>query len=202
MRSSVLRRIAIGAVVGTAAVVLIGGWVGLAAGIAAGAATFGWYDRLAAAKVSSEDRRAAADLPFACDLLAAAMRAGAPPDVASRCVARAVGGPLGARLDRVHRALRLGAGGDEAWSYLGPVDGAHRVIQAAVRSGHSGAAFAGALQRVADDVRSDRLIALDTAARRAGVLIVLPLGLCFLPAFVLSGLVPVIVAVLGDALSP
>jgi len=31
---------------------------------------------------------------------------------------------------------------------------------------------------------------------------VLPLGLCFLPAFVLAGLVPVIVAVLGDVLSP
>ena len=33
------------------------------------------------------------------------------------------------------------------------------------------------------------------------MLIVLPLGLCFLPAFVLAGLVPVIVAVLGDVLS-
>jgi len=29
---------------------------------------------------------------------------------------------------------------------------------------------------------------------------VLPLGLCFLPAFVLAGIAPVIVAVLGDAL--
>ena len=38
------------------------------------------------------------------------------------------------------------------------------------------------------------------AARRSGVLIVLPLGLCFLPAFVLAGLVPVVVAVLGDVL--
>ena len=71
-----------------------------------------------------------------------------------------------------------------------------------MRSQHSGAAFAGSLQRVADDLRADRLIAADAAGRRAGVLIVLPLGLCFLPAFVLAGLVPVIVAVLGDVLSP
>jgi pilus assembly protein TadC len=71
-----------------------------------------------------------------------------------------------------------------------------------VRSQHSGAAFAGSLQRVADDLRSDSLIATEAAARRAGVLIVLPLGLCFLPAFVLAGLVPVIAAVLGGVLSP
>ena len=82
-----------------------------------------------------------------------------------------------------------------------PAPAPARLAQAAVRSQHSGAAFAGSLHRVADDLRADRLIAADAAARRAGVLIVLPLGLCFLPAFVLAGLVPVIVAVLGDVLS-
>ncbi|HEU4425315.1 MAG TPA: type II secretion system F family protein, partial [Pilimelia sp.] len=64
----------------------------------------------------------------------------------------------------------------------------------------SGGALAGAFTRVADDLRADRAVAAEAAARRAGVLIVLPLGLCFLPAFVLAGLVPVIVAVLGDVL--
>ncbi|HEX7746632.1 MAG TPA: secretion system protein, partial [Micromonosporaceae bacterium] len=54
--------------------------------------------------------------------------------------------------------------------------------------------------RVADDLRADRAAAAEAAARRAGVLVVLPLGLCFLPAFILAGLVPVIVAVLGDVL--
>ncbi|PWU49675.1 secretion system protein, partial [Micromonospora globispora] len=56
------------------------------------------------------------------------------------------------------------------------------------------------LTRLADDLRADRSTAAEAAARRAGVLIVLPLGLCFLPAFILAGLVPVIVAVLGDVL--
>ncbi|PSK61713.1 hypothetical protein B0E53_06380 [Micromonospora sp. MH33] len=70
----------------------------------------------------------------------------------------------------------------------------------ATRSSSSGAALAGALTRLADDLRSDRSTAAEAAARRAGVLIVLPLGLCFLPAFILAGLVPVIVAVLGDVL--
>jgi len=70
--------------------------------------------------------------------------------------------------------------------------------------GASGQESVHAHARLMDDVifSLTRLIAADAAARRAGVLIVLPLGLCFLPAFVLAGLVPVIVAVLGDVLSP
>ena len=78
--------------------------------------------------------------------------------------------------------------------------GAERLAAAALRSANSGAALAGALTRLADDLRADRATAAEASARRAGVLIVLPLGLCFLPAFILAGLVPVIVAVLGDVL--
>lgn len=202
MRSSALRRVGAGTVAGIAVVVLLGGWWGVAAGAIVGVATVRWYDRFATARRSPDDRQATADLPFACDLLAAVLTAGTPPDLAARCVGRALGGPLGARLDRVHRALRLGSPADEAWSYLGDIDGSSRLVQAAVRSQHSGAAFAGSLHRVAEDLRHDRLVATEAAARRAGVLIVLPLGLCFLPAFVLAGLVPVVVAVLGGALSP
>ena len=202
MRSSIGRRVVAGAVGGLAVAMLLGGWWGVVVGVAVGIATVRWYDRFATARRSPDDRRAAADLPFACDLLAAVLKAGTPPDLAARCVGRALGGPLGARLDRVHRALRLGSPADEAWSYLGDIDGAARLVSAAVRSQHSGAAFAGSLHRVAEDLRHDRLAATEAAARRAGVLIVLPLGLCFLPAFVLAGLVPVVVAVRGGALSP
>ncbi len=189
-----------------ALVQLVGGWVGTVLGAVLGpilgVAASRWLARQPSRRAVAEERQVAGDLPFAADLLAAALRAGASPDVAARCVATAVGGPVGQRLGRVERALRLGAPADQAWSYLGRADGAARIVQAAVRSQHSGAAFAGALHRLADDLRADRLIAADAAGRRAGVLIVLPLGLCFLPAFVLAGLVPVVVAVLGDVLSP
>jgi pilus assembly protein TadC len=180
----------------------IGGWLGFVLGPVLAGAAYVWLARRPNREHADEDRCVTADLPFAADLLGAALRAGATPDSAARSVGSAVGGPIGDRLARVDRALRLGASAEEAWSYLGEVEGGKRVIQAAVRSQHSGAAFAGSLYRVADDLRADRLIAADAAARRAGVLIVLPLGLCFLPAFVLAGLVPVIVAVLGDVLSP
>jgi pilus assembly protein TadC len=74
------------------------------------------------------------------------------------------------------------------------------MVDTIVRSAESGAAMARALERLADDLRGSRAIAVEAAAARVGVLIVLPLGLCFLPAFVLAGIVPVIVAVLGGVL--
>jgi pilus assembly protein TadC len=74
------------------------------------------------------------------------------------------------------------------------------MVSAATRSADSGAALAAAFERLADDQRSGRTATADAAARRAGVLIVLPLGLCFLPAFVFAGVLPVIVAVLGGVL--
>ncbi len=196
------RRLAVSCLAGLAAAVVVGGWVGLVAGPLAAMALHRWLRRLPSPAQAAHDRRMAADLPFAADLLAAALRAGAAPDIAARCAGRALGGPLGERLLLVDRALGLGAPAEEAWSYLAESAAAQRVFRAAVHSQHSGAAFAGSLQRVADDLRAEQLIAADAAGRRAGVLIVLPLGLCFLPAFVLAGLVPVIVAVLGDVLSP
>jgi len=46
-----------------------------------------------------------------------------------------------------------------------------------------------------------RRSAARTAAARLGVRLVLPLGACFLPAFVLIGLVPVLLALGIDLLS-
>ncbi|MFG2053998.1 type II secretion system F family protein [Micromonospora sp. NPDC048930] len=183
-----------------AALVLVGGWAGLIAGVLTGVAADRLLRRIEPRTARERRLREAADLPLAADLLAAALRAGAPVDRSVLAVAEALGGPLADRLGRVGRTLELGGTAAESWAHLHPVSGAERLAAAAIRSSDSGAALAGALTRLADDLRSDRAAAAEATARRAGVLIVLPLGLCFLPAFILAGLVPVIVAVLGDVL--
>ncbi|MFR9775996.1 type II secretion system F family protein [Micromonospora sp. MS34] len=183
-----------------ATLVLVGGWPGLFAGVLAGVVADRLLRRFEPRAARARRLREAADLPLAADLLAAALRAGAPVDRSVLAVAEALGGPLADRLGRVGRTLELGGTASESWAHLHPVCGAERLAAAAIRSSDSGAALAGALTRLADDLRSDRATAAEAAARRAGVLIVLPLGLCFLPAFILAGLVPVIVAVLGDVL--
>ena len=186
---------------GVAGIALAGAWWGAAIGLVIGAGCGWWLAGQPTAADRASQRLFAADLPFAVELVAAALRAGAAPDSAVRVVAEAVGGPVGLRFARVERALRLGAPAAEAWSYLGDSDPAIRVARAARRSDHSGAALASALVRIADDLRTDGSLAAEAMARRAGVLIVLPLGLCFLPAFMLTGLVPVIVAIIGGVLS-
>lgn len=184
---------------GLTVLLLIGNWFGLLVGLAAAVG----LDRVLRRLPLPADRRqrqAAAELPLAADLLAVVLRSGAPVDQAVGAVAQALAGPLGDQLGRVAQALALGATPADAWQELAPVAGAGRLVRTAVRGAEHGSAMAGALLRLADDLRADRAIAAEAAARRAGVLIVLPLGLCFLPAFILAGLMPVIVAVLGDVL--
>ena len=199
-RGSRLSQSGAGVASGLAVVVLIGRWWAIPVGLIVGTAVARYLRRRTPAVVREARRQAIADLPLGADLLAAALRTGAPVDRAAAAVADALGGPLGERLGRTARSLRLGGGAGEAWAHLSDVPGADRLITAAVRSSASGGALAGALTRLADDLRADRTVAAEAAARRAGVLIVLPLGLCFLPAFLLAGLVPVVVAVLGDVL--
>ncbi|MET7467242.1 type II secretion system F family protein [Micromonospora sp. NPDC005222] len=188
------------ALAGIAVAVVVGGVTGVFLGLPAGVAADRLLRRIEPRAARERRLREAVDLPLAADLLAAALRAGAPVDRSVLAVAEALGGPLADRLGRVGRTLQLGGDPGEAWAHLSAVTGAEPVVAAAVRSSNSGAALARALTRLADDLRAERSTAAEAAARRAGVLIVLPLGLCFLPAFILAGLVPVIVAVLGDVL--
>jgi pilus assembly protein TadC len=194
------RRRLVGLLGGLAVAVLVGGWPGVLVGLGTAVLLVRYLGRLEPAHLRRERERAGLDLPYAADLVAAALRAGLPTEQAVRVVAEALGGPLGVRLDRVAGALGLGVAPVDAWRPLHDLPAGTRVAAAAVRSADSGAALAGALARLADDVRAARLATVEAAAHRAGVLVVLPLGLCFLPAFVVAGIVPVIVAVLGDVL--
>jgi len=185
---------------GLAAGVLVGGWAGLVVGAVVAGLLNRYLGRLEPASRREERERAALDLPYAADLLAAALRAGLPTDRAVREVADALGGPVGVRLGRVAGSLGLGLAPARAWEPVHDLPAGSRLAAAVARSADSGAALAGGFARLADDLRTGRLAVAETAAQRAAVLVVLPLGLCFLPAFIVAGTVPVIVAVLGDVL--
>src|SRR5690606_16324875 len=191
-------RVAAG-LVAVAVGLVAGGWWGVPLAVVTGLTVDRVLRRLESPESRARRKREAADLPLCADLLAVALRGGIPVARAAAAVAEALPGSLGERLGRVARLLQLGASPAEAWRELAPVAGADRLIRTAVRSAEHGAALSGALSRLADDLRADQAASAEATARRAGVLIVLPLGLCFLPAFVLAGLVPVIVAVLGDS---
>lgn len=189
-------------VVGSAGAIgaFVGGAAGVVAGLLALAGGAVALRRMESGASRREREQAVADLPIAADLLSAALRAGAPPEHAAMVVGEALGGPVGIRLVRVARALRLGATPEAAWRHVADVPGGDRMAGAATRSAERGSALTRALDHQASDLRAVRVAAADAAAHRVGVLVVLPLGLCFLPAFLLAGVVPVVVAVLGDVL--
>ena len=197
-RRSLVRLTAV--LVGLVVVLLVPGWLGLVVGAVAGYLADRAIRRLEPADVRRAREHARADLPYAVDLLAAVLASGAPPAIAAAEVGAALGAPLGTHLDSAGRALALGAAPSDAWQVLHVAPGGDRVAAAMVRGSESGAALAGSLRRLADDLRSSQLTSLEAATQRAGVLVVLPLGLCFLPAFIASGLVPVVLSMLGSAM--
>lgn len=170
-------------------------------GLVASAGSVLWLlGQRGAAAARRQAQGVAAELPSAADLLATCLSSGAPPAEALQTVAEATLGPLADRLLQVAGALRLGAGPEDAWGPIHRGDPVAPLARAFIRSDATGAPIAETMTAVADDQRRVARWTAETAARRAGVLAVGPLALCFLPAFVLTGVVPVIVAVAGDVL--
>jgi len=134
------------------------------------------------------------------DVLAACLTAGMATAAATAAAAALAPPGLADQLTRAAHLLALGAGSDRAWSDPGTAGDRHGAVLArlARRSASSGAALAGSVTELADQVRVDAGAAADAAAERASVLIAGPLGLCYLPAFICLGIVPVVAGLAGD----
>jgi pilus assembly protein TadC len=137
------------------------------------------------------------------DLLAACLRAGLPVASAALAVAGFAPEPLGGSLR--HAADLLALGSDPASAWQDATDGADDTAKAlgrmARRSARSGASLAAGVAELAEQRRAAAVDAAAAEAERAGVLIAGPLGLCFLPAFVCLGIVPVVIGLFGRVLS-
>jgi pilus assembly protein TadC len=196
MASAPRRRLLVAGGAGLAVGLLVGGGTGLvAAGAVAGVA-----ERLLRTAVPDEQdaTRAALlrDLPAACDLIAVCLAAGVPVPGALAAVGEAEPGPLGGQLRRVAVLYRLGAEAQRAWDDVPrELAGLGRAL---VRAGESGAAVVPALRSLAADSRAAQRLATEAAVRRAGIWVLAPLGLCFLPAFLCLGVVPLVLGIAGD----
>ena len=186
------RLLAGGAGLGTA--LLLSGPVGLGGGAVVAVAADRLLRRL------QDDRRLTGqaldqDLPAACDLLAVCLAAGVPVSGALAAVGSALPAPLGPELRSVAELYRLGAEPRRAWADV-PVELA-ALGRALVRAGESGSAVVPALTTLAADRRSAARSRTEEAVRRAGVWVLAPLGVCFLPAFLCLGVVPLVLGIAG-----
>ncbi|SNV19130.1 Flp pilus assembly protein TadB [Dermatophilus congolensis] len=106
---------------------------------------------------------------------------------------------IGAHLLSVASALRWGVPDREAWAAL--PEAWTPVARAFLLARRAGVAPADLLLRVADDLRQAEQARLELATAKLAVRVVLPLGLAFLPAFIFTTVVPIVIAITGDVLS-
>ena len=134
----------------------------------------------------------ARQVPIAADLLAATVASGASVLSSVRAVGTSVDEPMKSRLHQVEAALVLGADAREAWRSWQDEPPLRPMAVAIARSMQTGASLSSVLARLSDDCRREHTMRIEVAARSAGVRAVAPLAACFLPAFVVLGVVPVV----------
>lgn len=158
---------------------------------AAGPARAGWRRR----------RRPAVEgggglVPEALELVALALLGGASLATAVARAGAVLPGRTGEELSGVGARLLAGDPPEDAWRPAGDQWApARRSLQLAE---HAGVAPGQALVRAAEDVRRESVAGVEVAAARLGVRLVVPLGLAYLPAFVLTTVLPVVLALTRD----
>jgi pilus assembly protein TadC len=131
------------------------------------------------------------------DLLAACLRAGLPVATAVHAVRTGLPAPTADRLRQVGDLLTLGADPVSAWAPAMDHPDTASLARAARRSARSGAALADAVAELAAEARAALTDTSEARAQRAGVLVAGPLALCFLPAFLCLGVLPIVVGFVG-----
>lgn len=179
------------------AALLVLGWpVGLVIGVLAAPAVYSAAGRLESGASRRSEAVARRQLPGALDLVTAALEAGRPPGAALALVAEVTPDPLGTDLSAVaHRVVVAGDLHAAVSDVSGPLLPLARALR---RADQSGVPVADVIASVAMDVRREHHAAHRERARRVGVRTAAPLGLCFMPAFLLIGIVPTIIAVASN----
>ncbi|CAM5536017.1 type II secretion system F family protein [Streptomyces avidinii] len=180
--------------------VLVGGVAGVAVGGLAALGVRRWRSRVGP-QGGVDLKEAERQLPFAADLLAACLAAGAGPVEAAEVVGESLGGPVGERLARAGAELRLGGEPGSGWGRLAEIPGARALAECLERAARTGAPAAEPVSRLASGLREDHARSAGARAQRAAVLVTAPVGLCFLPAFLAIGVAPVVIGMASGLLS-
>lgn len=178
---------------------LVAGTIGVVVGLAIAPLV----RRQVATLESARDRRRRTalvrQLPMALDLVAAVLAVGRSSQDAVRIVAARTPAPLGEELTALAYRVRLASDPAAAWRSLdgGPLEVVGRAF---ARSESSGAAVVPLVRDAAHELRRSARAERREVVGRVAVRTAAPLGLCLLPAFVLVGVAPTVIAVVGSVL--
>jgi pilus assembly protein TadC len=140
------------------------------------------------------------DLPQALELLSACLAAGMPLRQATRAIAASFDGPVSEDLGRLLVLVDLGISDADAWRSLRSHPQWGSAAADLARSVESGTMMVEVLMHHARASRDLRRAALEVKAKAVGVRSVLPLMTCFLPAFLLVGVIPTVASAVLNAL--
>lgn len=192
---SAFSRLAVGVVVGCVVVRLLAESPGLSlvTSLGVGLLVFVGLGRWPGPEVRSRDRQVQAQLPTVCTLLAVCLEAGLPLRNAVAAVAEGSQGATAELLRRLDASVRLGVPEADAWAEFGLAgpEFADLARELSHATG-SGMALAPVLRHHAREAQRAAHGAAQSRARKAGVSSVVPLMVCFLPAFILIGVVPIV----------
>lgn len=173
------------------------GWWSLVIGVIAAAVAGVVLRAGERAAVAKRQERLRAALPQTCDLLVVCLEAGLPTRRAAATVAGAVAEPMARVLAETVAKTELGVDEYRAWHDLAAEPSLAGLGRELGRGAATGMSLSARLRVLAADTRKARAAEAETRAKRVGVRSVLPLMVCFLPAFVLLGLVPILGGMLG-----
>ena len=159
----------------------------------------GWTPPPADPAVRSGDPLTTEDVASSMVLLALALQSGCGVVEAIEQVAMGSPGRGGPDLSTVAAALRWGVPERAAWATVDPAWG--RAGQAMRLATRAGVGPSGLLIQGAGDMRAGEMARLDVDGARVAVRMVLPLGLTFLPAFCLTSVIPIVIALARQVLA-
>ena len=183
--------------VGAACVVLMDGPLGWLMAVVAASGSWRWLSSRPDERELDAKRRRRDELPVVVDLLGACLASGAPVLTSLQLVAETATSSIGGQLRQVAGALSMGATEEEAWVFL-VGDDAAPIVETFCRTAKSGTPASEQLRVVASDLRAKARECAMNDARKLGVRTAGPLGLCFLPAFVLIGVVPLVFSLVQE----
>ncbi|WP_026927895.1 type II secretion system F family protein [Granulicoccus phenolivorans] len=183
--------------------VLPGGWSVVLA-LLAGAAGFVGLGLIQPDRIRRRRETLVLELPEALGLLAATLQAGLPLRIGTARVAEALSAagatgeagaepsPVAEDLGLVLTGIEVGMNDREAWRLLAEEEAWRAVARDLARSADAGSALAEILQTHRVESAHTRRAHRERAAKTVGVRSVAPLMICFLPAFMILGVVPVV----------
>ncbi|HSE09150.1 MAG TPA: type II secretion system F family protein [Nocardioidaceae bacterium] len=185
-------RLGVSLLAGLAPVLLVGGALGVVAGLVVAVFAHRILGSREPAPVRRRREAVARSLPLVVDLLAVTLASGASPSVALSTVAAAVEGPVAEDLAAAEHSLRLGRDPARVWREVAQRPGLSALGRSMARALETGASVRESLHRLAEDLDATVRLEAESRAMAVGVRAAAPLGLCLLPAFILLGVVPLV----------